>query len=149
MRRESLDSLRKKLSNYKFREELMGFLERVIKLDPVAIILFGSLGRGEHLEDSDADVAVILREERVNILEEIRKLKELDELGLIDVFPYGYRQFKEMIEDVNPFAFEILEGVVVYAGDEGILDEIYRKKEEVVKERQVRKTEYGLVYRSE
>jgi predicted nucleotidyltransferase len=125
---------------------LIDFLESVIELDPVAVILFGSLGRGEYLEDSDADVAVILREERVNILEEMRKLKEFDELGLIEVFPYGYRQFKDMIEDVNPFAFEILEGIIVYIGDERIVNDIYRTMEEVVKKRKVRKTEYGMVY---
>jgi len=28
----------------------------------VAVSLFGSLGRGDYLEDSDADVAVILNE---------------------------------------------------------------------------------------
>ena len=47
---------------YKYREELAGFLERIFELEPVAVSLFGSLGRGDYLEDSDADVAVILNE---------------------------------------------------------------------------------------
>jgi len=134
------------LSNYKFKEELISFLEQITNLNPVAVILFGSIGKGDNLEDSDADVAIIFRDERVDILKTMRELKEFDCLGLIDVFPYGHKQFKEMIEDVNPFAFEILEGVIVYVGDEKILDDVYKTMERVTKERNVRKTEYGFVY---
>ncbi|HDM36027.1 MAG TPA: nucleotidyltransferase domain-containing protein [Candidatus Syntrophoarchaeum butanivorans] len=146
MRRESLSLLKKRLGRYKYREELAGFLERIFELEPVAVILFGSLGRGDYLEDSDADVAVILNEERVNTLKKIEELKEFDESGLIDVFPYGYEQFKGMIEDVNPFVFDILEGAVVFTGDERKLKDILETMERVITERGVKRTEYGLEY---
>lgn len=146
MRKESLDLLKKRLGRYRFRKELTGFLERVIELEPVALILFGSLARGDYLEDSDADVAVILNEEKVPILQKIGELKELDDSGVIDVFPYGYEQFKNMIEDMNPFAFDIMEGVIVFTGDESKLRDIIKTMEKVVIERDVKRTEYGIEY---
>ena len=146
MRRESLSLLKKRLGRYKYRKELAGFLERIFELEPVAVILFGSLGRGDYLEDSDADVAVILNEERVNTLKKIEELKEFDRSGLIDIFPYGYEQFKGMIEDVNPFIFDILEGAVVFTGDERKLKDVVETMERVITERGVKRTEYGLEY---
>lgn len=72
MRKESLNLLKKRLDRCEFREELTDFLERVIELEPVAVILFGSLARGDHLEDSDADVAVKLNEKNVTVPEKDR-----------------------------------------------------------------------------
>ncbi|MFW6194473.1 MAG: nucleotidyltransferase domain-containing protein [Halobacteriota archaeon] len=146
MWKESLDLLKKKLGRYRFREELTGFLERVFELEPVAVILFGSLGRGDYLEDSDADVAVILNEKKVPILEKMGELKEFDGCGVIDVFPYGYEQFRNMIEDMNPFAFDVMEGVIVFIGDESKLRGIIKTMERVVIERNVKRTEYGIEY---
>ena len=61
---------------------------------------------------------------------------------MIDVFPYGYEQFKDMIEDVNPFVFDILE--VVFTGAERKLKDIVETMERVITERGVKRTEYGL-----
>lgn len=146
MRKESLDLLKKRLDRYRFREELTGFLERVVELEPVAIILFGSLAKGDHLEDSDADVAVILNEKKVLILQKMGELKEFDDSGVIDVFPYGYEQFKNMIEDMNPFAFDVMEGVIIFTGDESKLSDIIKTMERIVIERDVKRTEYGIEY---
>ena len=63
---------------------------------------------------------------------------------MIDVFPYGYEQFKDMIEDVNPFVFDILE--VVFTGAERKLKNIVETMERVITERGVKRTEYGLEY---
>lgn len=65
---------------------------------------------------------------------------------MIDIFPYGYKQFKDMIEDVNPFVFDILEGVVVFTGDERKLKDIVETMERVITERGVKRTEYGVEY---
>lgn len=146
MRKESLDLLKKRLDRYRFREELIGFLERVVELEPVAIILFGSLAKGDHLEDSDADVAVILNEKKVPILQKMGELKEFDDSGVIDVFPYGYEQFKNMIEDMNPFAFDVMEGVIIFTGDESKLSDIIKTMERIFIERDVKRTEYGIEY---
>ena len=58
---------------------------------------------------------------------------------MIDVFPYGYEQFKDMIEDVNPFVFDILE--VVFTGAERKLKDIIETMERVITERGVKRTE--------
>ena len=63
---------------------------------------------------------------------------------MIDIFPYGYEQFKDMIEDVTPFVFDILEGVVVFTGAERKLKDIVETMERVITERGVNRTEYGL-----
>ena len=51
-----------------------------------------------------------------------------------------------MIEDVNPFVFDILEGVVVFTGDERKLKDIVETMERVITERGVKRTEYGVEY---
>jgi len=49
-----------------------------------------------------------------------------------------------MIEDVNPFVFDILE--VVFTEDERKLKDIVETMERVITERGVKRTEYGLEY---
>jgi uncharacterized protein len=45
------------------------FAERIAaKLDVIDLVLFGSRARGEHRQDSDADVAVLLRGEHHRLL---------------------------------------------------------------------------------
>ena len=63
---------------------------------------------------------------------------------MIDIFPCEYEQFKDMIEDVNPFVFDILE--VVFTGAERKLKDIVETMERVITERGVKRTEYGLEY---
>ena len=63
---------------------------------------------------------------------------------MIDIFPCEYEQFKDMIEDVNPFVFDILE--VVFTEDERKLKDIVETMERVITERGVKRTEYGLEY---
>ena len=58
---------------------------------------------------------------------------------MIDIFPCEYEQFKDMIEDVNPFVFDILE--VVFTGAERKLKDIVETMERVITERGVKRTE--------
>ncbi len=86
------------------------YKERVVKeLAPQAIILFGSLARGEINEGSDVDIVVIanFKEE---FLERIKVLLDLnDELGL-PLEPVGYtpEEFQRMRKEGNRFIQEVV-----------------------------------------
>jgi predicted nucleotidyltransferase len=67
-------------------------------------VLFGSLAIGDFLNDSDADIVVIFGDERMDFLETISELKKLDDTGYIDFFPYGWKQFSDMLKDFNLLA---------------------------------------------
>lgn len=62
------------------------------------------------------------------------------------MFLYRYEQFRNMIEDMNPFSFDIMEGVFIFTGDESKLRDIIKTMETVVIERDVKRTEYGIEY---
>jgi hypothetical protein len=94
-------------------------METIInKFSPVAIILFGSLARGDFLPDSDADLVVLLSQEQVPLMETLLELKRCDSTGMVEIFPYGWRQFMAMLEDFNVLALDAMsEGMAFYIGD--------------------------------
>ncbi|VUT24808.1 MAG: Nucleotidyltransferase domain protein [Candidatus Methanolliviera sp. GoM_oil] len=117
----SSSSLKEKLNDYPFVDQLMDVIEKIKKYDPVAIVLFGSLAAGDFLNDSDADIVVIFGDERVDFLETISELKKLDDTGYIDLFPYGWKQFSDMLRDFNLLALDAFaRGYAIHIGDETI-----------------------------
>ncbi|MBI3988535.1 MAG: nucleotidyltransferase domain-containing protein [candidate division NC10 bacterium] len=127
------------------------FLERVIlKEDPICVLLFGSLARGDYLLCSDADILAIFREPEVNFLQGIGRLKELDDSGWIEPIGYGKEQFKRMIREVNPLAWEALtDGILLYLGDEAAWQEILRVSAETKQTLDVVRTPTGWEIRNE
>jgi len=66
MRRRSLASasLRREFPRYPYWDELEGFLaELKRRFEPSAVVLFGSLARGDFTQHSDIDVLVVLPRE--------------------------------------------------------------------------------------
>ena len=117
----SLSSLKEKLNDYPFVDQLMDVIEKIKKYDPVGIVLFGSLAAGDFLNDSDADIVVIFGDERMDFLETISELKKLDDTGYIDFFPYGWKQFSDMLRDFNLLALDAFaRGYTIHIGDETI-----------------------------
>ncbi|MBS3772422.1 MAG: nucleotidyltransferase domain-containing protein, partial [Bacteroidales bacterium] len=125
MHKTSFDSLRKKLGSPTHFKAIEKFINEVTKNGRViGVILFGSLAKGEFLPHSDIDILVIYKD-RVDFLENNLELRRLDDSGLIEPFGYGYEQLKRMLEEINPFIWDIFEeGLILYAAEEKIIESL-------------------------
>ena len=79
-----------------YESELADFLEE--KFAGSTIILFGSYSRGEDLINSDIDIAIIGRKEKVVILSEYEKL--LERTIHLSFYPYFHKIHKELKENL-------------------------------------------------
>ncbi len=83
-----------------------------------AVILFGSLARGEAVPGSDADLLIILSGSDLPFLERIPRYVP-SSCGLdVDVFPYTVREVHRMLREGNRFIKRALEeGIELYRRD--------------------------------
>jgi predicted nucleotidyltransferase len=89
--------------------------EIVSKLDPQAIILFGSFAEDDINEGSDIDIMVIA-DFQVGFLDRIRLLLNLNHFGL-PIEPIGYtgEELQSMKQARNPFIVQVLDtGKMLY-----------------------------------
>jgi hypothetical protein len=94
------------------------FAECLAKLEPLAVILFGSLATGEFTQHSDADVAVIF-EKSVDWMIVYRCSS-----GWVQPLVYDAEQFLQMISDANGIALEICQVGWVLCGDPDCLKRV-------------------------
>ena len=138
------------LPGYKHIETLISFVQRVQEeLHPVAVVLFGSLAKGNYYLHSDADVCVILARPEVPWAEGYERVAALDPEGVIQPMVYGSDQFLRMIRDLNALALEVCHDGWVLAGDEGYIRSL---EETFVKTKRLyglEKTEGGWLVRRE
>jgi hypothetical protein len=116
---------------YPHVDELEQFVECVSRLEPLAVILFGSLATGEFTQHSDADVAVIFPTP-VDWMSVYRCSS-----GRIQPLVYTAEQFVQMINKANGLALEICHNGWVLAGQ----PDYHRQLKESFVEAQQR---YGL-----
>lgn len=86
------------------------------KLDPMALILFGSFAKEDINEGSDVDFTVIA-DFKEGFLDRIKTLMELNDDSGLPLEPVGYTpaEFRKMKEEGNPFILEVLRsGKVLY-----------------------------------
>jgi len=91
--------------------------EVVSKLNPQAVILFGSFASGDINEASDIDI-VVIADFQVSFLDRIKLLLDLNRFGL-PIEPVGYTvaEFRKMKQAGNPFIAEVVDkGKVLYQG---------------------------------
>ncbi len=125
MRRESLEVIKATLVDAKGYTLVRRFVNHCIKAeDPVMIIFFGSLRKGEPTEDPDTGVAVIYEHE-VDPIEKSCDLRGVMGTRKIDTFAYSKRRLLKMIDQLNPFIVEALRGgVAVHICDELFYEEV-------------------------
>lgn len=89
--------------------------EIVSKLDPQAIILFGSFATDDINEGSDIDIMVIA-DFQVGFLDRIKLLLDLNHFGLpIEPISYTGEEFRAMKQARNPFIVQVLDtGKMMY-----------------------------------
>ncbi|MGH2542107.1 MAG: nucleotidyltransferase domain-containing protein [Ardenticatenaceae bacterium] len=106
-------------SHYAYSEAVGQFVERVAQeLAPVAVVLFGSLARGDYHTRSDADFCVVLSEALTSPFEGYDQVVRCDPSGVVQPLVYGAGQFRRMVCEANGLALEVLADGIFLAGDE-------------------------------
>ena len=125
MRRQSWDSLAPNLKRYAHTEAVGHFVERAMReLHPLALILFGSLARGDYHQHSDADFCVVLAESFCSPFEGYDRVVACDPSGVAQPVVYGPDQFRLMVRQANGLALEVMVDGLFLAGDEAFRQEI-------------------------
>jgi len=107
-------------------ERLKEFAKRKINENNniLAIILVGSLARGDYTAFSDADLVVIVKEDDRRFLDRITEFID-PTLGIdIDPMVYTLSEIKEMSKRNSRLVKEIKEYGILLAGDKRILEEL-------------------------
>jgi hypothetical protein len=125
LRRESWNSLAPNFRRYAHTEAVGRFIERAgQELQPLALILFGSLAKGDYHQRSDADFCVILPEPPCSPFEGYDLVVACDPTGVVQPVVYGPEQFQQMVRQANGLALEVMADGLFLAGDEAFRREI-------------------------
>lgn len=68
------------------------------------MILFGSLARGDYMEQSDADFCIVLPADPETLFSGSDRAVALDPSGAVQPVVYGAEQFRRMVEQANGLA---------------------------------------------
>ena len=125
MRKASWDSLAPSFEGYVYTEAVGRFIERAAReLRPLALILFGSLAKGDYHQHSDADFCVVLAESPRSPFEGYDRVVACDPSGVVQPVVYGAEQFRQMVRQANGLALEVMADGLFLAGDEAFRQEI-------------------------
>lgn len=125
MRRASWNSLAPSFRRYTYAEAVGQFIERAAgEVQPLALILFGSLARGDYHQYSDADFCVVLAESPPSPFEGYDRVVAHDPSGVVQPLVYGADQFRQMVRQANGLALEVIADGIFLAGDEAFRREI-------------------------
>ncbi len=106
--------------------ELREYARRCIARGALAVVLIGSLARGDYTAFSDADVVVVVGEDSRRPLDRI--VDYLDPSLSIDVEPrvYTLEELEHMARRGSRLVEEMLRHGILLAGDESILEKLRR-----------------------
>lgn len=116
-----------KLNRQRVMRELEEYTEKAVKKGAIAVILVGSLARGDYTAFSDADIIIVIGESREKPVERLTKYMEAK--VSIDIEPrvYTIKELREMIKNNAGIVREIAEYGILLGGDENIINEIKRR----------------------
>lgn len=124
MRKASWNTLAPNYERYDHTEAIGRFVERAVReLRPLALILYGSLARGDYHRRSDAEVCVALAGDP-GFFEGYDRVVAHDPSGVVQPVVYGIDAFREMVRTANGLALEVVADGLFLAGDEGFRREI-------------------------
>lgn len=82
----------------------------------VAVVLFGSLAKGEATPASDADILILLKESKLRFDERIPQFIPTGVGISVEVFPYTLEEFRSLLDNKSPLAEEVSKnGIVLYS----------------------------------
>lgn len=144
MRKQSWDSLAPNFKDYAYTEAVGRFVERVTReLRPVAVILFGSLARGDYHQRSDADFVVLLAESFHSPFDGYDCVVACDPSGVVQPLVYSPDQFRQMLRQGNGLALEVMADGLFLAGDETFFQEIEQLAAQVQQQLGIERTPTG------
>lgn len=125
MRKRSWSSLAASFEDYAHVEAVGRFVARATReLQPLALVLFGSLARGDYHQRSDADFCVVLAEPPRSPFEGYDRVVACDPSGVVQPLVYGPDQFRQMVRQANGLALEVMADGLFLAGDEAFRQEL-------------------------
>jgi len=123
-----------KLDYKRILDELKSYARRVVRRGARAVILIGSLARGDYTAFSDADIVIIVNNAPSNPLDRIKEF--IDPSLSIDLQPrvYTFQEFIEMARQRSRIVRETIEHGILLGGDKEVVKAITRmfRKEETV-----------------
>lgn len=125
MQKQSWNLFGLSFEDYTYRAAIGRFIERATReLRPLALILFGSLARGDYHQRSDADFCVILDEPLPSPFAGYDRVVACDPSGVVQPLVYSPEQFRQMVQEANGLALEVMADGIFLAGDETFRQEI-------------------------
>jgi hypothetical protein len=124
MRKESWPSWLPACRPYRYTQAVTDFIERVVPGErPLALILFGSLARGDYHECSDADFCVVLPEAPDSFFAGYARIVAYSE-DAVQPFVYGPHQFRQMVRQANGLVLDVMADGLFLGGDESFRLEV-------------------------
>ena len=125
MRNQSWSSLATRFKDYAHTAAVGQFVRQVqTDLKPLAVILFGSLARGDYHQYSDADFCVVLPDPQPSPFVGYDRVVAGDPSGVVQPLVYDAGQFCQMVTEANGLALEVMADGLFLAGDEAFRQEI-------------------------
>lgn len=104
--------------------ELKEYAEKTVKRGALAVILIGSLARGDYTAFSDADVIIVVEESGERPIDRI--IKYLEPSASVDIEPrvYTTKEIQAMAKRGARIIKEIIEHGILLSGNKEIIEEI-------------------------
>jgi len=144
LQKRSWDSLAPNFRHYAHAEAVGRFVERATQeLRPLALILFGSLARGDYHQRSDADFCIVLPDTPRLPFEGYDRVVACDPSGVVQPVVYGPDQFRQMVRQANGLALEVMADGLFLAGDEAFRQGIEQLAAQVRQQLGIERTPTG------
>ena len=113
-----LKSLSKRFPDYPNLKAVENFVEKITRdMDPLIIIMFGALPRGDYTYNSDVDVLLVF--DRMVTWNEVFSYGE----GIVQPISKTRKDFESQLQKGNAFFIQILEEGIVLYSKENVLKE--------------------------
>lgn len=113
------------------------FLEGVRQLDPLLVVLFGSLATGDYTPSSDADMLVVLR--RPVEWETVYACSD----GVVQPVVTTWEELIAQLEAGEPFFHEVIAEGIVLLDAEGTSDALRRRAADAARRLGLERTPHG------
>lgn len=132
------DELKERFPNYPNFQAVEKFVNTIVEeLDPILVIMFGALPRGDYTYNSDVDVLLVL--DRQITWNEIYAFGG----GVVQPISKTRNDFVSQLKRGNPFFIQIMEeGIILHAKD-GVLEEFKQIASETISDMRMTRVERG------
>ncbi|MBN1879982.1 nucleotidyltransferase domain-containing protein [bacterium] len=132
------DELKQRFPNYPNLKVVEEFVDKVVKdLDPLLIIMFGALPRGDYTFNSDVDALLIM--DKPITWNEVYSYGG----GVVQPISKTRDDFVIQLKRGNPFFIQIMEEGIILHAKEGILEDFKLVASETISEMRMTRVERG------